>query len=121
MRTSKTLPFSVLGTLRELSLTSRAFSPKIALNSFSSGGWSDSPFGVTFPTRISPLSTKAPILIIPISSRLFKLSSEILGISLVISSGPSFVCLASISYFSICTEVYKSSVTILSLTSMASS
>ena len=48
-------------------------------------------------------------------------SSEIFGISLVISSGPNLVCLASISYFSMCTDVYKSSVTILSLTSIASS
>ena len=61
--------------------------------------------GVTLPTRISPLSTKAPILIIPISSRLLKLSSDTLGISLVISSGPNLVCLASISYFSIWTDV----------------
>ena len=99
-RTSTTRPFSPLGTLRELSRTSRAFSPNIARSSFSSGGWSDSPLGVTFPTRMSPDSTQAPILIIPCSSNCLRASSPTLGISLVISSGPSLVCLASISYFS---------------------
>ena len=99
-RTSTTRPFSPLGTRSELSRTSRAFSPKIARNSFSSGGWSDSPLGVTLPTRISPDSTQAPIRIIPCSSSCRRASSPTLGISRVISSGPSFVCRASISYFS---------------------
>ena len=43
-----------LGTLRDVSLTSLAFSPKIECNNLYSGVISSSPFGVTFPTRISP-------------------------------------------------------------------
>ena len=65
IRTSTTVPFVPWGSLNDVSLTSLAFSPKIALNSFSSAGGSVSPFGVTFPTRISPGFTCAPILIIP--------------------------------------------------------
>lgn len=42
----------------------------------------------------------APTRIMPRSSRLLRRSSETFGISLVISSGPSFVSLASISCFS---------------------
>ena len=42
------------GSLRDVSRTSEAFSPKIARNSFSSGVIGLSPFGVTLPTRISP-------------------------------------------------------------------
>ena len=38
-----------------------AFSPKIDLKSFSSGPDAVSPFGVTFPTNISPGFTSAPI------------------------------------------------------------
>ena len=49
------------GTLKLVSLTSEAFSPKIALKSFSSGVSCVSPFGVTLPTRTSPDSTSAPI------------------------------------------------------------
>ena len=48
------LPVSPGETFKEVSLTSEAFSPKIALKSFSSGVIGLSPFGVTLPTRISP-------------------------------------------------------------------
>ena len=107
--TSTTVPFTPCGNLNEVSLTSLAFSPKIALKSFSSAGGSLSPLGVTLPTRISSGVTCAPILIIPFSSRFLSASSETLGISLVISSSPSFVVLASISNSSICKDVNTSS------------
>ena len=48
----------------EVSRTSLAFSPKIARSKRSSAVSSVSPFGVTFPTKISPALTSAPILII---------------------------------------------------------
>ena len=47
--------------------------------------------GVILPTKMSPLETSAPILIIPSSSKFFNFSSLIFGISLVITSGPSLV------------------------------
>jgi len=50
-----------LGIFKEVSETSIAFSPKIDLNNFSSGPDAESPFGVTFPTKISPGLTSAPI------------------------------------------------------------
>ena len=58
---STTVPLAPGGTLKLVSLTSAAFSPKIALKSFSSGVIGDSPLGVTFPTNISPDFTSAPI------------------------------------------------------------
>ena len=58
-------------------------------------------FGVTLPTRMSPLLTSAPIRMMPRSSRSFSASSETLGISRVISSGPSLVSRLSVSYSSI--------------------
>ena len=119
--TSITFPRSPCGTRRELSLTSLAFSPNIALSNFSSAVSSVSPFGVILPTRMSPGSTSAPTSITPSSSRLRKLSSPTLGISLVISSGPSLVSLASDSYFSIWIEVNLSSSNNRSLTMIASS
>ena len=64
-----------------------------------------SPFGVTFPTRMSPARTSAPMRMIPLSSRSFKASSPTPGTSLVISSGPSLVSRASASYSSMWTEV----------------
>ncbi|SGA32773.1 Uncharacterised protein [Chlamydia abortus] len=82
------------GTVREASLTSAAFSPKIARNKRSSGANSVSDFGVILPTRISPGLTSAPIRIIPSSPKLARTSSETLGISRVISSFPNFVSLA---------------------------
>ena len=49
-----TVPDSPCGTFIEVSRTSRAFSPKIARSSRSSGVSSVSPLGVTLPTRMSP-------------------------------------------------------------------
>ena len=49
------------GTLREVSLTSPALSPNIALNSLSSGDNCVSPFGEILPTNISLGFTSAPI------------------------------------------------------------
>ena len=119
--TSTIIPVSPWGTLNEVSLTSLAFSPKIALNSLSSAVNSVSPLGVTLPTRTSPDLTSAPILMIPLSSISFNASSLTLGISLVISSGPSLVSLASHSYSSIWIEVKTSSLTNSSEISIASS
>ena len=45
---------------------------------------------VTLPTRMSPLLTSAPMRMMPRSSRSFRASSETLGISRVISSGPAW-------------------------------
>ena len=59
-RTSITVPSIPDGTLRDVSLTSDAFSPKIALSNFSSGVNWLSPLGVTFPTSMSPDLTSAP-------------------------------------------------------------
>ena len=112
--TSTTVPLLPLDILKDVSVTSIAFSPKIDLNNFSSGPDAESPLGVTFPTRISPAFTSAPIYTIPDSSKFFKASSLTLGMSRVISSSPSFVSLAIISYSTICTEVNTSSVTHLS-------
>jgi hypothetical protein len=50
-RTPMTLPDSPCGTLRLVSRTSRAFSPKMARSRRSSGVSSVSPFGVTLPTE----------------------------------------------------------------------
>ena len=58
--TSTTTPFVPEGIFKDESLTSIAFSPKIALNNFSSAFTGESPFGVTFPTNISPGLTSAP-------------------------------------------------------------
>ena len=109
--TSITTPPSPCGTLREVSRTSRAFSLKIARISFSSAVSSVSPFGVTLPTSRSPEATSAPIRTIPRSSRFRRLSSERFGMSRVISSSPSLVVRASISYSSMWIEVSSSSLT----------
>ena len=95
------VPCSPCGTLSDVSLTSLAFSPKIALNNLSSAVNSVSPFGVTLPTKISPGLTSAPILIIPFSSKSFNESSPMFGISRVISSAPHFVSRHSQLYSSI--------------------
>ena len=115
------IPDSPCGTFNEVSLTSLAFSPKIALRSLSSAVSSVSPLGVTLPTRMSPESTSAPILMIPLSSRFLIAFSPTFGISLVISSGPSFVSLASHSYSSMWIVDNLSSFTSLSLIKTASS
>ena len=94
-----------------MSLTSLALSPKIDLNNLSSAVKSLSPFGVIFPTKISPDLTSAPTLIIPSSSKSFNLSSPTLGISLVTISGPSFVSRTSMEKSSIWIELNRSSST----------
>ena len=116
-----TTPPSPCGTFSEVSRTSRAFSLKIARISFSSAVSSVSPFGVTLPTRRSPETTSAPTRTMPRSSRLRRLSSERLGISRVISSSPSLVVRASISYSSMWIEVSSSSLTRRSERMIASS
>ena len=52
--TSTTVPLLPSDILKDVSVTSIAFSPKIDLKSFSSGPDAESPFGVTLPTKISP-------------------------------------------------------------------
>ena len=116
-----TTPLSEESAFNEASFTSPALSPKIALNSFSSGVGSDSPFGVILPIKISPGFTSAPILIIPFSSRSLVASSETLGISAVNSSIPSLVSLTSNEYSSTWIEVNQSSLTTFSLITIASS
>ena len=108
-RTSMTLPDSPWGTLSEVSRTSRAFSPKIARRSRSSGVCSVSPLGVTFPTSTSPGPTSAPMRMMPRSSRSARISSERFGMSRVISSAPSLVSRASTSCSSMWIEVSTSS------------
>ena len=98
---SITTPESDGLAFNEESLTSPALSPKIARRSFSSGEGSLSPLGEILPIMISPGSTWAPMRMIPSSSRSFRVSSPTLGMSRVISSGPSFVSLDSTSYSSI--------------------
>jgi hypothetical protein len=109
--TSMTTPPSPWGTFSEVSRTSRAFSLKIARISFSSAVSSVSPFGVTLPTSRSPEPTSAPMRTMPRSSRLRSDSSERFGMSRVISSSPSLVVRASISYSSMWIEVSSSSLT----------
>ena len=93
--TSTMMPHSPCGTRREVSRTSRAFSPKIARSRRSSAVSSVSPLGVTLPTRMSPARTSAPMRMMPRSSRSRRASSPTLGMSRVISSGPSLVSRAS--------------------------
>ena len=116
-----TTPFIPGSALFEASLTSPAFSPKIALRSFSSGVGSVSPFGVTLPIRISPSLTLAPTLIIPRSSNSLVASSPTLGISGVSSSSPRLVSRTSNSISFTCTLLKRSSFTNLSLITIASS
>jgi hypothetical protein len=59
--TSTTTPSLPSGKRKDVSTTSIAFSPKIDLKSFSSGPVGVSPFGVTFPAKISLGLTSAPI------------------------------------------------------------
>ena len=67
--TSITTPSSPGFTRKDESLTSDAFSPKMARNNFSSGDNWLSPFGVILPTKISPGFTSAPTYAIPDSSK----------------------------------------------------
>jgi hypothetical protein len=119
--TSMTSPVMPGGTFSELSFTSFAFSPKMAVSSFSSGDSSVSPLGVILPTRISPARTRAPMRTIPRSSRLTRLSSATFGISRVISSIPRFVSRTWSSSSWMWMDVYVSSLTSFSLRTMASS
>ena len=116
-----TTPPSPCGTLRLVSRTSRAFSLKIARISFSSAVSSVSPFGVTLPTSRSPAPTSAPIRTTPRSSSCASDSSERFGMSRVISSSPSFVERASISYSWMWIDERMSSLTMRSLRTIASS
>src|ERR1041385_3664750 len=59
--TSTIMPSTPGGTVNDVSFTSPAFSPKMARSSFSSGVSCVSPFGVTFPTKIFPGFTSAPV------------------------------------------------------------
>ena len=106
---------------KEASFTSPALSPKIARNNFSSGDGSDSPFGVILPIKISPGSMRAPTRTIPLSSKSLVASSLTLGISEVNSSIPRFVSRTSRMYSSTWTDVKKSSRTIRSFNTIASS
>ena len=87
------MPLTPGGTLKEVSLTSPALSPNIALKSLSSGDSCVSPLGDILPTNMSLGLTSAPICITPSLSKKDKFSSLTLGISRVISSLPSFVSL----------------------------
>jgi len=60
------MPVTPDGTTSEVSLTSAAFSPKMARRSFSSGASSVSDFGVILPTRMSPGFTSAPMRMTPL-------------------------------------------------------
>ena len=119
--TSTIVPSMPGGHFRDASRTSPAFSPKIARSSFSSGVSWVSPLGVTLPTRMSPGFTFAPMRMIPLSSRSLSAFSETLGMSRVISSGPSLVSRASMSNSWMWIDVKKSSLTRRSDTRMASS
>ena len=116
-----TVPLSPWGRSREEFFISRAFSPNIARRSLASAVSSVSPRGVILPTSISPCSSSAPTRTMPFSSRFLKASSPTLGMSRVISSGPTLVSRASISYSSMWMEVNLSSRTKFSLMMMASS
>ena len=116
-----TTPLNDESAFKEASFTSPALSPKIALNNFSSGVGSDSPFGVILPIMMSPGFTSAPILIIPFSSRSLVASSETFGISAVNSSIPNLVSRTSKEYSSTWIEVNQSSRTTFSLITIASS
>ena len=119
--TSMTTPVVPGGTVSEVSLTSAAFSPKIALRRRSSGESSVSPFGVTLPTRMSPGLTSAPMRTMPSGPRFLSASSETFGMSRVISSGPSLVSRAVHSKVTMWSEVSASSRTSFSFTRIASS
>lgn len=120
-RTSMTVPSMPGGTLREVFFTSRALSPKMARRSFSSGVSCVSPLGVILPTRMSSGTTLAPMRMMPQSSRFLSISSPTLGMSRVISSGPSLVSRATTSNSSMCMEVKTSSLTTRSEMRMESS
>ena len=94
--TPTTLPCRPVLIRWEVSRTSLAFSPKIALSKRSSLDSSCSPLGVILPTKMSPGWTSAPMRTMPSSSRWRSDSSLTLGISRVTISGPSLVSLTSV-------------------------
>ena len=116
-----TTPFTPGSAFLDASFTSPAFSPKIALRSFSSGEGSVSPLGDTLPIKISSSFTIAPTLIKPSSSSCAVDSSLTFGISGVNSSLPRLVSRTSNSISLICKDVNTSSLTSLSLITIASS
>ena len=116
-----TMPCVPAGTSSESFFTSSPARPKIACSSFSSGVSSVLAFGETLPTRMSPGPTRAPMRMIPFSSRLRSIFSETFGMSRVNSSRPSFVSRISTSYESMWMLVKVSSFTSFSLMTIASS
>ena len=119
--TSMMMPPTPDGTTSDVSFTSAAFSPKIARRSFSSGASSVSDLGVILPTRMSPGFTSAPTRMTPLWSRFFRASSPTLGMSRVISSGPSLVSRAVTSNSCMWIEAKMSSLSTFSEMRMASS
>src|SRR6266566_2365181 len=119
--TSMTTPSMPGGTLSDESFTSFAFSPKIAVKSFSSGLSSVSPLGVILPTRMSPALTCAPMRTMPRSSKSTSDSSATFGISRVISSRPRLVSRTCSSSSWIWIDEYTSSLTSRSESTIASS
>jgi len=80
----------------------RDFSPKMARNRRFFGGEFLFAFGSDLPDQnIRSVRLRHQLRMIPVSSRSLIASSPTLGISRVISSGPSLVSRASTSYFSI--------------------
>ena len=67
--TSTTVPSIEVEAYKDLLITCPAFSPKIALNSLSSGVGLISPLGETFPTIIIPGLIYVPTLMIPEPSK----------------------------------------------------
>ena len=122
-RSSRRSPSPIIpGDMRsEESFTSFAFSPKIAVRSFSSGDSSVSPLGVILPQRMSPLFTRAPMRTMPRSSRSSRFSSATFGISRVISSMPRLVSRTWSSSSWMWMDVKRSSRTRRSEITMASS
>ena len=116
-----TTPFIEGPALSDAFFTSPALSPKMARNSFSSGVGSVSPLGVILPINISPSLTSAPTRIKPFSSKSLVASALTFGMSLVNSSKPRFVSRTSRVNSSMWIEVKRSSLTIFSEITIASS
>ena len=106
---SMTMPSIPGGAFSEASRTSPALSPKMARSSLSSGVSSVSPLGVTLPTRMSPGLDRAPMRMMPSSSRFLSASSPTFGMSRVISSFPRLVSRTCSSNSSMWIEVKMSS------------
>ena len=106
-----TLPHSPCGTRSEVSLTSRAFSPKMARSSFSSA----EEFRLALGGNLAHQDIVRPDLGADADDAVFVQFAQAfladVGISRVISSGPSLVSRASTSCFSMWMEVNLSSST----------